>query len=55
MGRNIEEECPSCAMPVDRQRHEVCPVCGYEFPEEPRWQPWMAWLLILLMLLWLLL
>lgn len=28
-----EKECPSCAMNVPRDE-KVCPICGYEFPDQ---------------------
>lgn len=42
-------ECPACALESDA-REEVCPFCGYEFPENRKSLPWFAWLFALLML-----
>jgi hypothetical protein len=47
-----EKECPSCAMPVDKNA-DICPICGYDFPKQPLSLKLGAWLLIILMLLWL--
>jgi hypothetical protein len=43
-------ECPSCAFEVDAEA-EVCPYCGYEFPEPRTGFGPMAWLFVLLMLI----
>jgi len=48
---NDEKECPSCAMPADKNA-ETCPICGYEFPRQPLSLKLGVWLLIVLMLLW---
>jgi ribosomal protein S27AE len=48
-----EKECPSCAMPVDKEA-ETCPICGYEFPKQPLSLKIGIWLLIALMLIWIL-
>lgn len=48
---NKRKECPGCAMEVDAEE-EVCPICGYEFPEQPAGVKVAVWLLIILMLLW---
>jgi hypothetical protein len=29
---------------------EVCPYCGYEFPETPRSVRWVAWVMALLLI-----
>jgi RNA polymerase subunit RPABC4/transcription elongation factor Spt4 len=50
---NETKECPGCAIEVDRDA-EVCPICGYEFPEESAAMKWAAWIMIVLILLWLL-
>ena len=43
-------ECPSCGLEVDTDA-DVCPYCGYEFPDyKPGFGP-MAWLFVALMLL----
>jgi predicted amidophosphoribosyltransferase len=46
------KECPGCAMETD-SRDEVCPICGYEFPEQSPTSMIAAWLFIALILLWL--
>ena len=28
-----KKECPACAMNIDADR-KICPICGYEFPED---------------------
>lgn len=43
-------ECPSCGLEVDAEA-EVCPYCGYEFPESGAGFGPMAWLFVALMLL----
>jgi hypothetical protein len=52
------DECPSCALPVDRHEHaEHCPYCGYEFPAHKTGVTPIAWLMVLLLvipLLWIL-
>ncbi len=45
-----ERECPSCAMSVEAEA-EVCPVCGYEFPEPRTGVSPMAWLMAALLIL----
>lgn len=45
-------ECPSCAL--DYEHHddtEVCPYCGYEFPQRKSSTTWAAVLFIVLMIL----
>jgi len=42
-------ECPSCAL-ESQDSEEICPFCGYEFPEMPKTMPWFAWLFALLLL-----
>jgi hypothetical protein len=44
-------ECPSCALDYDASDDpEVCPYCGYEFPQQKSYVPWVALLFVLLML-----
>ena len=44
-------ECPSCALEYDASDDpDVCPYCGYEFPEQKSYVPWVAILFVLLML-----
>ena len=43
-------ECPSCGLEADADA-EVCPYCGYEFPESRTGFGPMAWLFVALMLL----
>lgn len=44
-------ECPSCALEYDAADDpDVCPYCGYEFPEQKSYVPWVALLFVLLML-----
>lgn len=43
-------ECPSCGLEVEAEA-EVCPYCGYEFPESRTGFGPMAWLFVALMLL----
>jgi len=45
------KECPGCAMDID-DNATACPICGYEFPERPRWIIWLA-IALLLAILWL--
>jgi rRNA maturation endonuclease Nob1 len=44
-------ECPGCAIEVDADNKE-CPICGYEFPSQPKSVKIAVWLFILLILLW---
>lgn len=44
-----KKECPSCAMDVD-EKLKVCPVCGYEFPEQSFWVKWVVIILALFLL-----
>ncbi|MBN1543090.1 zinc ribbon domain-containing protein [candidate division KSB1 bacterium] len=46
----MKKECPSCAMEID-QTDEVCPICGYEFPQSRRLIKPVTWVLVLLLLL----
>lgn len=39
-------------MEVDRDA-EICPICGYEFPQQPTSIKVMAWIMVILLLLWL--
>jgi len=48
-----KKECPGCAIEVDK-KEEICPVCGYEFPEQPKSVKIAAILMVILLLLWLL-
>lgn len=45
-------ECPSCAIEsaATGQPDEVCPFCGYEFPQQKKTMPVFAWLFAVLML-----
>ncbi|MEX0928180.1 MAG: hypothetical protein WD266_08195 [Balneolales bacterium] len=45
------KECPSCAIDVDAKR-EICPICGYEFPEQKSWPSYVIWVMIILLLIW---
>lgn len=45
-------ECPGCAVEVDAD-HDVCPICGYDFPRQPLSVKIGVWVLIVLMLTWL--
>lgn len=47
-----KKECPGCAMEVDREA-EVCPICGYEFPQQSASVKVMVWVMVILLLLWL--
>ena len=49
-----KKECPGCAVEVDADS-DVCPICGYEFPQQSNMTKIGAWLLILLVLTWILL
>ena len=42
------KECPSCALEVEAAA-DVCPYCGYEFPEHRSGLKWAAILMALLM------
>ena len=48
-----KKECPGCAMETN-VGDEVCPICGYEFPDEPKSMKIVIWVFILLVLLWIL-
>lgn len=55
MGEAGDEECPSCALPVDRQEHpDVCPYCHYEYPKQKPMSKVAAVLFIVLMVLFIL-
>jgi len=41
------KECPSCGMEVDHA-HAVCPICGYEFPQQKSAVKWIALLMLVL-------
>jgi len=43
------EECPSCALEVERNI-DVCPYCGYEFPRQAKSRLLMAWVMALLLI-----
>jgi RNA polymerase subunit RPABC4/transcription elongation factor Spt4 len=45
-----KKECPSCAMNID-DKSKVCPICGYEFTQYPRWIVWLA-ILLLAVIVW---
>lgn len=47
------KECPGCAMEIDKNE-EICPICGYEFPVQPRSIQIAVWGFILLLLFWIL-
>lgn len=49
-----KKECPGCALDVDAPE-EICPFCGYEFPQQSRSVGIVVWLMILLLLLWVIL
>ena len=49
MAQHQMEECPSCALEVDRTQ-DVCPYCAYEFPRQTRSRTLMAWVMALLLL-----
>lgn len=46
-----KKECPGCAVEVDADA-EVCPICGYDFPQRSKAVKYSAWLMIILILLW---
>lgn len=48
--RQSKKECPSCAMVID-EKSKVCPVCGYEFPQQKPIYQWIAILLVIAFLL----
>ncbi|MEX2600523.1 MAG: hypothetical protein WD355_02670 [Balneolaceae bacterium] len=45
-------ECPSCAVEVDTSESD-CPICGYEFPQQPKGVQIMALIMAILILIWL--
>lgn len=49
MAESKERECPACALSADSEE-EVCPYCGYEFPELSRSRKWVAWLMAFLLI-----
>jgi len=49
-----KKECPGCAVEVGGSNN-VCPICGYEFPDQPRGIKIMAVLMAILLLLWIVL
>lgn len=44
-----KKECPSCAMET-KATDRICPVCGYEFPMQSKWQVVVAVVLLLAIL-----
>lgn len=42
-------ECPQCAVDVPANENR-CPICGYEFPNEPASRKRAKWILAFLML-----
>jgi len=42
-----QKECPSCAVKIDKNL-TVCPVCGYEFPQQKSTVKWIAVVMALL-------
>jgi hypothetical protein len=46
------KECPSCAVEIDANA-EVCPICGYEFPQQSLTVKILVWVMIILLVLWL--
>ena len=46
-----KRECPGCAMEVNADLEE-CPICGYEFPKQPKSIQIAVWVFIVLVLLW---
>ena len=42
-------ECPSCALSVEKGE-EVCPYCGYEFPQSPKSLKWFGIVFAFLMI-----
>lgn len=47
---NKKKECPSCAMEVNADE-QICPICQYEFPTQPKAYSWIAILLVIALLL----
>ncbi|WP_440999691.1 zinc ribbon domain-containing protein [Fodinibius sp. SL11] len=45
-----KKECPGCAVEVDADT-EVCPICGYEFPNQPLGIQIVTCIMIVLLLL----
>lgn len=43
------KECPSCAMMIEKNSR-VCPVCGYEFPQQKEYLKITAIILIILLI-----
>ncbi|MDZ7721358.1 MAG: hypothetical protein U5R06_00675 [candidate division KSB1 bacterium] len=48
-----KKECPSCAVEIEKQE-EICPICGYEFPQPKSTLKWIA-LGMLILFIWILL
>lgn len=51
MSAEKTQECPSCALEAPAEA-EVCPYCGYEFPQQKGGLPVIAALFLVLMLIW---
>ncbi len=45
-----KKECPSCAMEIDNAE-KICPICGYEFPQQ---NPILKYAVIVLVIIFLL-
>ena len=45
-----QKECPSCAMMIS-EKANVCPVCQYEFPTQPKGLKWATLALVILLIL----
>ena len=43
-------ECPSCALEFEDEGQDVCPYCGYEFPQRSTGVQAVAVLLLIIML-----
>ena len=46
------KECPSCAMQIDANSR-VCPICKYQFAEQPSRLKWTALVLAILFFIYL--
>lgn len=44
-------ECPSCALDIE-DASEICPYCGYEFPEQPKGGTKLIVYLLVALMLW---
>lgn len=49
-----QKECPGCAVQIDADS-KICPICGYEFPQQSLSKKIVAWIMIVLLVLWLVL